>query len=187
MGQMGLAAAGPTAADPSAGAADRDGTAAASRPALVFRAGTLLCALPLAEIIETMRPLPVHRVAGVPPYLSGLTIMRGRPTPVVDIALLLTGTSAPAARFVAVRAGRRPVAVATGPVVDVRRRLPVADPDGAALDPGTARLVAGVGAAAGEPLFLLRGARLVPDEVWAAIAVGDVAVGDTDGGPAAAP
>ncbi|HEU4347578.1 MAG TPA: chemotaxis protein CheW, partial [Actinoplanes sp.] len=70
--------------------------------ALVFRAGPVLCALRLDEVIETMRPLGIRPLAGTPPYIRGISIIRGVPTPVVDVARLLAGESAEVARFVAV-------------------------------------------------------------------------------------
>src|SRR5215213_1531126 len=88
--------------------------------ALVFRAGSLLCALRLDEVIETMRPLPTRPLAGTPPYVRGITIMRGVPAPVVDVARLLAGEAAETARFVAVRTEHGPIAFATGPVLGIR-------------------------------------------------------------------
>jgi purine-binding chemotaxis protein CheW len=143
------------------------GQKAGAAPALVFRAGSLLCALRLDEVIETMRPLETRPLAGTPPYVRGVTIMRGVPTPVLDLARLLAGETAEIARFLAVRTEHGPVAFATGPVLGIRT-TPVAGP---AVFPGaSSRLVAGVGTIDTEPLLLLQGMRVVPDEVWAAAA-----------------
>src|SRR6202041_1193103 len=83
---------------------------------LLFRARGHLCALPLAHVVETMRPLPVEPMAGAPPYVPGLGISRGRPAPAVDVARLLGEDDArreavaplqPSARFVTLKiAGR---------------------------------------------------------------------------------
>src|SRR3954468_13599086 len=97
-------------------AADADSGASS----LVFRAGSLLCAVRLDEVIETMRPLPVRPLTGTPPYVRGVTIMRGVPTPVVDVARLIGGEQAGISRFVAVRTEHGPVAFATGPVLGIR-------------------------------------------------------------------
>ncbi len=148
--------------------------AAAGASALVFRAGALLCALRLGEVIETMRPLATHPLAGTPGYVSGICIMRGIPTLVVDVARLLGGGTAEVTRFVAVRSERGPVAFATGEIQGVR---PVAaDPDARhenLLGDAPARLVAAVGTIDAEPVLLLQSMRLVPDEVWAAAALAD--------------
>ncbi|BCJ40214.1 hypothetical protein GCM10010168_30720 [Actinoplanes ianthinogenes] len=135
--------------------------------ALVFRAGPLYCALPLDEVVETMRPLPTRPLAGTPPYVRGLTILRGEPSPVIDVTRLLTGTTSEIDRYVAVRAGRGPVACATGPVLGVRL-VEATPPDGpSTLFTGASRsLVAAVGTVGTEPLLVLRSIRTVPDEVW---------------------
>ncbi|WIM93677.1 chemotaxis protein CheW [Actinoplanes oblitus] len=135
--------------------------------ALVFRAGPLYCALTLNEVLETMRPLPTRPLAGTPPYVLGLTILRGEPAPVIDVTRLLTGTTSEIDRYVAVRAGRGPVACATGPVLGVRT-VEATAPDGPnTLFTGASRsLVAAVGTIGTEPLLVLRAIRTVPDEVW---------------------
>ena len=135
--------------------------------ALVFRAGSLLCALRLDDVIETMRPLPTRPLAGTPPYVRGIAIMRGVPTPVLDVAWLLAGEVAESARFIAVRTEHGPVAFATGPVLGIRPTPPA----GPAAYPGvSSRLVAGVGMSGAEPVLLLQSLRVIPDEVWAAAA-----------------
>ena len=146
-------------------------TAAAS---LVFRAGSLLCALPLDEVVETMRPLDVRPLAGSPPWVRGISIMRGVPAPVIDVARLLSGEAGAVARYVAVRTERGPVAFATGDVLGIRTVLArTAGAGHAALLTGAgaaSRLVAGVATIGTEPLLLLQSMRVVPDEIWAAAA-----------------
>ncbi|MBO3738987.1 chemotaxis protein CheW [Actinoplanes flavus] len=129
--------------------------------ALVFRAGPLLCALPLNEVVETMRPLATRPLAGTAPHVLGLTVLRGEPAPVIDVTRLLTGADGRIDRYVAVRAGRGPVACATGPVLGVRE-IRVSPPE------GPSPLIAGVGTVGADPLLLLRGFRAVPDAVWEA-------------------
>jgi len=139
---------------------------------LVFRAGTLLCALRLDEVIETMRPLAIRPLAGTPAFVRGISIMRGVPTPVVDVARLLGGEQADIARFVAVRTERGPVAFATGAVLGVRPAAAGGPTTRhTALLGGASRsLVAGVATIDAEPLLLLQSMRVVPDEVWSAAA-----------------
>jgi purine-binding chemotaxis protein CheW len=146
---------------------------AAGAMSLVFRAGLLLCALRLDEVIETMRPLAVRPLAGTPAFVRGVTIMRGVPTPVVDVARLLGGEQAEVARFVAVRTERGPVAFATGTVLGIRPATADAGARHATLIGGASgALVAGVGTLDAEPLLLLQSMRVVPDEVWIAAAGG---------------
>lgn len=147
----------------------------AGSASLVFRAGGLLCALGLDDVVETMRPLDTRPLAGSPPWVRGISIMRGVPAPVIDVARLLTGASADVARYVAVRTERGPVALATGPVLGIRTAAATAAAASShtALLTGAgaaARLVAGIGMIDAEPLLLLQSMRVVPDEIWAAAA-----------------
>jgi purine-binding chemotaxis protein CheW len=153
------------------GAGDRVVTAtAAGDMSLVFRAGSLLCALRLDEVVETMRPLAVQPLVGTPPFVPGISIMRGVPVPVVDVTRLLGGGRAAATRFVAVRTERGPIALATGPVLGIRPTVTAnADHHTGLLGAAPARLVAAIGTVDAEPLIQLRSMRLVPDEVWAAV------------------
>jgi len=136
---------------------------------LVFRAGSLLCALRLDDVIETMRPLPTRPLAGTPAFVRGICVMRGVPTPVVDVAWLLSGEPAENSRFVAVRTERGPVALATGQVLGIRTvdSGEVAAGHAALSGAGASSpLVAGIATFGAEPLLLLQSMRVVPDEVW---------------------
>jgi purine-binding chemotaxis protein CheW len=121
-------------------------------------------AIPLADVVETMRPLPIEPVAAAPGCVLGLAIIRGRPLAVVDVARLVGGGSGRPGRFVTVRAGAREVALAVDEVIGVRTLtadaladLPplLRDADGAAVD--------AIGALDAELLFVLGGARLVSE------------------------
>ena len=141
--------------------------------ALVFRAGSLLCALPLDEVIETMRPLPSRPLTGTPGFVLGISVLRGVPTPVIDVARLLTGVAGEVERYVAVRTERGPVALAIGTVLGILdTEVGPADAHPALLG-GSHRLVAGVATLGSEPLLLLQNMRAVPDEVWQAAAAAD--------------
>ena len=65
----------------------------ASGLALILLAGDQLCALPVGHVGETMRPLPVETLAGGPPFAPGVSVIRGQPTPVVDLAEVLGRSS----------------------------------------------------------------------------------------------
>lgn len=149
----------------------------AGAASLVCRVGTLLCALPLAHVGETMRTLPAEPLAGVPAFVRGVAIVRGRPTPVVDAAALLSDAAPPSdaaastQRFVTVSPGDHPVMLAVDAVVGVMTL-----PGGVAADlPSvlqTPRLaaIAATGSLDGALLLMLEHTRLVPASVWAHLA-----------------
>jgi purine-binding chemotaxis protein CheW len=136
---------------------------------LLCRVRDVMCALPLADVEETMRPLPVEPIAGVPPFVRGIAIVRGTPIPVVDAeTLLLGGSQSPAIRFVTVRAGSRRVALAVGMVLGIAD-IPTESVD--ALPPLLQHagddVIASIGALDADLLFVLTSARIVTEDVWA--------------------
>ncbi len=153
-------------------------TVKATKSALIVVAGTRRCALPLEHVIETMRPLPIELVADAPAHVLGLSIIRGRPVPVIDLRGLLasSGVGAPAAsapaaaaaRFVTVRTGARQVALAVQSVVGVRSLGPSTLHE---LPPlvasSTSASVAALGVLDRELVSVLDAARVLPDDVWA--------------------
>jgi purine-binding chemotaxis protein CheW len=86
---------------------------------LVVSVQTRVCAVPLIHVIETMRPLLIEPVAGAPSFVRGVSVIRGVPTPVVDLGTLL-GTSGGGRRFVTLRLGHRQVALSVDTVLGVR-------------------------------------------------------------------
>jgi len=143
--------------------------------ALVFRAGPLLCALRLDEVLETMRPMETLPLAGTPAFVLGISVLRGLPTPVLDVSRLLRGGPGDPQRFITVRTERGAVAMATGEVIGIRDMQPeTAGGHPALLGEASGRLVAGVDTIGSEPLLLLQSMRALPDEVWEAAAAAGV-------------
>lgn len=140
--------------------------------AVLCRVGSVVCALPAEHVSETMRPLPVEPLAGMPAFIAGLAIVRGVPTPVVDLARLLgVSDPLPATRFVTIRIGDHHAAVAVDAVLGVRavrgdalHELPPL------LGDAGADAVDAVGALDANLVVVLRGARIVPPAVWDALA-----------------
>ncbi len=141
---------------------------------LLCRALRHLCAMPIENAVEIMRPLPTEPLAGAPPFVLGLAIVRGRPLPVVDMGHLLGGQESHPGRFVTVRIGERQVALALDGVLGVHTitseslyELPplLRDAGWDAVD--------AIGSLDAELLLILRHSCIVPDEVWATIAAAE--------------
>lgn len=134
---------------------------------LLCRLDNRLCALPLEPVVEIMRPLPVEPLAGAPPFVRGLSIIRGAPVPVVDVALLLGASRNRSTRYVTIRAGARHVALEVDEVLGVRvlplEKLQAVPP---LFREAPADIVSAIGAADDKLLLVLRSARLVPDSLW---------------------
>jgi purine-binding chemotaxis protein CheW len=131
---------------------------------LLCRAGAALLALPLADVIETMRGLPVAPIADAPGFVIGVAVIRGAPTPVVDTVALLTGRAGSAARWVTIRAGARIVALALDAVIGMRAVEP-GESAPPLLSQAAGDAVAAIGRLDGALLLFLHTARLLPDSV----------------------
>jgi len=74
------------------------------RAMLLVRAAEWHAALPIADVVETCRPLPLRPIQGVPAYVRGMTVLRGKSTPVLSLGGLLAGGDArPGRRLVSLR------------------------------------------------------------------------------------
>jgi purine-binding chemotaxis protein CheW len=139
----------------------------ASQRVLVVRAGSRLLAVASRHVVETMRPLAVAALAGVPNFVLGAAIIRGIPTPVVDVAALLGMVDPRPERFVTIRVGEHFVALAVESVVGMRSL------DVESLPPLTAHAVGGavdaIGRLDAELVLVLAAARVVPDDIWQAV------------------
>lgn len=149
-----------------------------SLPQRTRKGGWLLCrqtgwrvALPVSQVIETMRPLPLEAVSGMPSFVLGLAIVRGAPVPAVDVGILLGRDRQPARRWVTVRAGERCVALAVESVEGVRD-LPESSFDAVPplLRAASENVVAAIGTLDVQLLVALEGTRLFTDQQWLALA-----------------
>lgn len=129
-----------------------------------------LCAVPLNNVIEVLRPLPAEPVAGAPPFVLGMTIIRGVPVPLVDMGQLLSARRAQAKRFVNVRTGDRQVAFAVDAVLGVRAMAPDSvHPLPPLLADAAGDVVDTVGSLDAELLFVLSSTRILPNAVFEAV------------------
>jgi purine-binding chemotaxis protein CheW len=145
--------------------------AVGTKRALVVGLESCLCAVPLTHIIETMRPLPVERIAGVPSFVLGISIIRGIPTPVIDLQAVVGTPSDRVERFVTLRVGERQVALSVNAVLGVRdlgvaetmRELPPL------LQRASQEVIETIGTLDEQVLLVLREGWELPDEVWQAL------------------
>ena len=136
--------------------------------ALIVGLKCCICAVPLAHVIEIMRPLPVESLSGVPAFVSGVAIIRGIPTPVVDLAAVLGTPNEAAERFVTMRVGDKQVALSVNAVLGVRdldtmmtsQKLPPL------LQRASKDLVETIGTLDEQVLMVLRAGWELPDEAW---------------------
>ena len=142
-------------------------------PVLVVMLGARACAFPLQHVAETMRPLPIEPIAGTPGFVRGVSVIRGLPTPVVDLkALLENSDNSPSfGRFVTLKYDARRVVIGVDSVVGLRNldaaQLGELPP---LLQDVTADLIDLFGTLDAQLLLVLHAARIVPDEVWSTLA-----------------
>jgi purine-binding chemotaxis protein CheW len=154
---------------------------------LMCRIGDRLLAVPLGCVVETMRPLPLQGVAGVPEFIQGVSVIRGQAVPVIDVASLLgvvgerdgrDGRGGQVERFVTITLDDRIVALAVTSVVGLgcldQATLHDVPPLLAGLDRS---VLSAIGTLDSGLLLVLGNARLVPDEVWARLDAGEVTAG----------
>jgi purine-binding chemotaxis protein CheW len=138
---------------------------------LVCRVGLRLCALPLDNVIENLRPLPIMPLADAPRFVLGLSIIRGAPVPVVDIGSLFGERATAPQRMVTLRADRRLVALVVDSVLGVRSLGPDSSNElPPLLQDAGAELVSAIGTLDAELLLFLRAARIVPDALFESLA-----------------
>jgi purine-binding chemotaxis protein CheW len=144
-------------------------------PTLLVQSRARCCAIPMTHVLEVMRPIPVDAVVGMPTYVLGLSVIRGRPTPVVDLARLFRQAErGEPSRYVALRLGDRRLALAVDAVLGVRE-LALGDMDEypPLLGSDSAEIVDSLGVLDTKLLLALSTMRLLPDAAWASVTAGD--------------
>ncbi len=138
-----------------------------SETVLLVTTGAVRCALPISSVVETLRELPLRSFKGMPPFVLGVSVIRGEALPVLDLARLFGGTSIGPARLVVVWAGQHKVALAVDRVIGIHRldssAMAAAPPLLSSMAPD---VVASLGPLDGELLTVLRLSHLVPDDLW---------------------
>lgn len=136
-----------------------------------------MCAVPLSHVIETMRPLPTEAISGVPSFVLGVAIIRGIPTPVVDLCALIGASSEQKGeRFVTVRAGSRQVALLVSTVVGIRDLDALTMNELPPLLQGASQdAIEKIGTLDERLLEVLQEGWKLPEEVWQAVTTQEVA------------
>jgi purine-binding chemotaxis protein CheW len=153
-------------------------SAAETSPVFVVMVGARACAFPLHHVAETMRPLPIQHVAGVPGFVCGVSVIRGTPTPVVDLKALLENceNSPSYGRFVSLKLEYHRVVIGVDSVVGLinldSTQLGELPP---LLKDLNADLIESFGSRDAQLLLVLRAARIIPEEVWTTLAASEAA------------
>ena len=88
--------------------------------ALIFRIGAQICALPLGQVVETLRAPTLRAAPGAPPCVLGLALIRGVALPVIAVANLLGQKHTSGERLIVARAGDRRVGLSVDAVTGIR-------------------------------------------------------------------
>ncbi len=159
-----------TLTDPSNSLHTRSTTSkeSASTMKLIIRAGSHICAVNLADVVETMRPVPVEYLAGAPEGVLGISVIRGASVPVVNLASLLgERDESVAIRFVTIRTGERQVALSVDEVLGIRDIPPTLQKEmPPLLREARPDIVEAVGTLDAELLLILKAGSLLREEVW---------------------
>ena len=135
-----------------------------------------LCAVSLTHVIEIMRPLSVEPISDVPPFVLGISIIRGIPTAVVDLGTLLGMPGGATDRFVTLRVGGRQVAISVDSVLGVREldlsKLGEVPP---LLHGASKNAIEAMGTLDEQLLVVLCAGWELPDEVWQTLTAQEVA------------
>jgi len=139
---------------------------------LVVEARRRLCAVPLVHVLEIMRPLPIEIISGAPSFVRGVSIIRGIPTPVVDLGALLgmSDDGSPvgiSGRFVTLRLGQRQAAFFVEAVCGILELDTLTIQELPPLLQGTSdNLIQAITTLDAQMLVILRLGWQLPDAVW---------------------
>jgi purine-binding chemotaxis protein CheW len=137
---------------------------------LLCRVGQRLCALPLDNVVENLRLLPIMPLADAPRFVLGVSIIRGESVPVVDIGSLF-GERAKPQRMVTLGTDGGVVALVVDSVLGVRSlALDSVDELPPLLQDAAGDLVSAIGTLDAELLLLLRTTRIVPPALFESLA-----------------
>jgi purine-binding chemotaxis protein CheW len=142
---------------------------------LIVMASSRACAIPVAHVVETMRPLPIDAIQGAPPFLLGLAVIRGTPVPVVDLSTVVGVDPAERrSRFVVLRVGTRRVGLAVGAVIGLSELEGMrAEEMPPLLRDANTEVIEAIGVLDAQLLLMLRASRILPEQVWQTLSTGE--------------
>jgi len=122
--------------------------------------------------MEILRPLAIRPIQAPQPFVCGLSVIRGAPVPVVDLATVIgkdrTGSIS---RWVTLRLAERRLALAVNDVLGIRE---LEESTLQALPPllrdANRGVVESVGTLDSELLVVLEAGRILPEEIWDGLA-----------------
>ena len=140
---------------------------------LLCRANSRLCGLPVEAVIETMRPLPIAALPEMPEFVLGISTIRGKPVPVVDVGRLLgAAQGSDATRFVTIRTGARQTALAFDSVDGIytiaRQSLSALPPLLRGMRDGVVEHIASLDS---DLLLVLRSVNIIQEPIWSSLVV----------------
>jgi purine-binding chemotaxis protein CheW len=137
---------------------------------LMCRIDDRFLAVPLIHVVETMRPLPLRPVPDVPPFVLGVSVIRGTVVPVLDVGSVLGAPVGRVSRLVTITLEDRLVALAVESVMGIRTlddtTLIDIPPLLGALDRA---VLSAIGTLDSGLLLVLGATRLLSDEIWATL------------------
>jgi purine-binding chemotaxis protein CheW len=142
--------------------------------AILVVAGSQICAVPLVNVIEVFRPLPIQPMPTLPSFVLGLSLIRGNPTPVVQLSSLIEAKRPQKnRRFVLLRIDPRPIALAVEEVLkicDLELSQFIALPQ--LLHDPRSEATSMIGRMDQQLLVLLQATRFISQEIWEELEIG---------------
>jgi purine-binding chemotaxis protein CheW len=147
-------------------------TDAQNSTTLMVRSRSWICALSAKFVLEVMRRQPIEPVMGAPPFILGMSVVRGEVTPVISLGILLGSSERVLPeRFVLVRVADRRAVLGVDEVLgmDIIDQRNLDDAPGL-LSEVLPRDVTRIGVLDRSVLVMLEAGRLLSEETWRALA-----------------
>jgi chemotaxis signal transduction protein len=135
---------------------------------LLLKLDSARVAIELSHVAEIMRPLPLEPISQMPPFMLGLSVIRGSPVPVIALDAVLGGKcNESVGRFVTLHIDTRMIALAVKDVLGVgsidRAGLEALPP---LLLNASAAAVELIGTLDSQLLIVLHTSRILTEEMW---------------------